>query len=244
MVTLRTCRSANLVPMTGALIRNKSAVLRRCPVFQHVAPGTVRALAAKGIPRALARRSPVWSNGEHGNPVVVRSGVLKESVTVDAKTVTYGYRGAGSLLGAELLHGAAVADLEAHEESVVLELPLDLVHEWLDRDAGLYRGLAEYEHHRRVDLQRSLERMVSRTSVQRLAASLIDLAGEFGVRDSRGTIIDLRLTHRELASLIGATRETVSFAIGDLRGIGVLESDGKRVVILDKRRLTRLSLGG
>ena len=46
-----------------------------------------------------------------------------------------------------------------------------------------------------------------------LASLLLELTEDFGVRDSRGVIINLKLTHKEMAALIGATRETVSFAI-------------------------------
>ena len=46
-------------------------------------------------------------------------------------------------------------------------------------------------------------------------------------------ILNLKLTHREMASIIGASRETVSFAILDLRKRGTIQADGKRVVLVD-----------
>ena len=53
-------------------------------------------------------------------------------------------------------------------------------------------------------------------------------------------IVNLKLTHKEIASLIGATRETVSFAILDLRKDGLILTEGKRVILLDEARLKTL----
>ncbi|MCA9299295.1 MAG: winged helix-turn-helix domain-containing protein [Phycisphaerales bacterium] len=57
-------------------------------------------------------------------------------------------------------------------------------------------------------------------------------------------MVNLRLTHKEMAAWIGATRETVSFAVTDLRREGLIETEGKRVVLLDRPALTRLAGGG
>jgi CRP/FNR family transcriptional regulator len=69
------------------------------------------------------------------------------------------------------------------------------------------------------------------------------LAPEFGVRDSRGVIVNLKLTHREMASLIGATRETVSFAILDMRRDGLIQTESKRVIIADEEALAKVARG-
>ena len=62
------------------MIRNKSAVLRRCPAMQNADPTTIRSLAAAGSPRRIARRAPLWEAGDEAEPVVIRSGVLREAV--------------------------------------------------------------------------------------------------------------------------------------------------------------------
>jgi CRP/FNR family transcriptional regulator len=69
----------------------------------------------------------------------------------------------------------------------------------------------------------------------------LDLADRFGVRDSRGVIVDVRLTHREMASLIGATRETVSVAIVELRNAGHIATEARRVIVVDERALREIA---
>jgi CRP/FNR family transcriptional regulator len=51
----------------------------------------------------------------------------------------------------------------------------------------------------------------------RLASLLVRLAEEYGEPHNRGIRLSLRLTHHDLASMVGATRETASSAGSDTR---------------------------
>jgi CRP-like cAMP-binding protein len=65
---------------------------------------------------------------------------------------------------------------------------------------------------------------------ERIRGLLELLAEQFGVARPEGTLVDLRLTHAQIASAIGATRSTVTRLVGDLRTRGVLTTigDGER----------------
>ena len=57
------------------------------------------------------------------------------------------------------------------------------------------------------------------------------LAAEHGVPVAGGTRVDLRLTHADVASLVGSTRETVSAEIAKLVDAGRLRQIGRAVVV-------------
>jgi len=57
------------------------------------------------------------------------------------------------------------------------------------------------------------------------------LASEHGVETEAGTSIDVRLTHSDIASLIGSTRETVSLEMSNLAKSGAIRYDGKRITL-------------
>lgn len=61
---------------------------------------------------------------------------------------------------------------------------------------------------------------------QRLLGIFSLLAEQFGVPHQQGTLIDLRLTHAQLASTVGATRTTVTRLLGKLRRQGLLFTTG------------------
>ena len=72
----------------------------------------------------------------------------------------------------------------------------------------------------------------------RVAAKLLELADRYGVQTA-GIEIELRLTQAELASLVGATRESVNKVLGAFRDQGLIEIEGQRITILDRPRLKR-----
>ncbi len=61
---------------------------------------------------------------------------------------------------------------------------------------------------------------------QRLLGILSLLAEQFGRATPQGTVIDVRLTHAQLASAVGATRATVTRRVGLLRQRGLLAVTG------------------
>ena len=62
----------------------------------------------------------------------------------------------------------------------------------------------------------------------RLARRLLELADRYG----RGQEIDLDLSQTDLASLVGATRETVNRALAAFRQQGLIDVHDHRIVIL------------
>ena len=91
---------------------------------------------------------------------------------------------------------------------------------------------------RRVKQFRSrIEQLSYKGAATRIARALIDLAEEHGVQDSRGTVIAFKLSQRDLADLVGLTRETVNVILHDLQQRKLLEADRRVIRILDIDRL-------
>jgi CRP/FNR family transcriptional regulator len=223
-------------------MRNKSSVIRKCPPFVGASAASIRRLSDHAEVRKVARRAPLWSNAERASYIaVVRSGVLRESLQLGEQAMTLRFCGRGDVVNLEA--GFAIgpdAQVDAYEDSVVLQIPTAIFQGVVEQDASIARASAKLEAERRQQVQTRLAMVAYRTAVQRLASCLLHLGARFGVRDSRGTIVNLRVTHKELAAYIGATRETVSFAVTDLRRDGLIQTEGKRVILLDSAALKRL----
>ena len=82
-----------------------------------------------------------------------------------------------------------------------------------------------------------LEREVS----ARLATLLRNLGDRFGRTDASGTVIDMRLTHQDLANMIVSTREAVSKVMSEFKRDGLIEVRDRRMAI--SPRLARTSVG-
>jgi len=73
---------------------------------------------------------------------------------------------------------------------------------------------------------------------ERIERRLIDLARRLGRPVAGGTLITVRLTQDDLASMVGATRETANRALGRLLARGAIERQGRaRYVVRSQLRL-------
>ena len=93
---------------------------------------------------------------------------------------------------------------------------------------------------RRRELENKVEALVFRDVSSKLAELLVKLAGENGVDDARGTLIALKITHQELANLIGSTRETVSLTLSTFKRKRLIQTEGRKVIISDAEALRAL----
>ena len=139
---------------------------------------------------------------------------------------------------------------EAHQ----LQLGRDLVARWV----GVFKALTLYAwHHSAVRSAATRVLEVARELVRRcigaqdlsaslafdevesrLASLLLLLAEEHGKYQEDGsTVIDLRLTHQELASMIVTTRETLSKTLAEFRRRGWVATDDRSLRITDLRGL-------
>ena len=77
---------------------------------------------------------------------------------------------------------------------------------------------------------------------QKVASILIICTERFGEKKDNGAIIHIPLTHRDVAMLVGMTRETVSIEIKKLERKGIIEYAGRLIFVKDIRRLQEESL--
>jgi CRP/FNR family transcriptional regulator/CRP/FNR family cyclic AMP-dependent transcriptional regulator len=73
----------------------------------------------------------------------------------------------------------------------------------------------------------------------RLAKKLLELASVHGAPSAEGVLLDLLLTQEDLATMIGATRESVNRALSQFRRQGIVGNKGRRLVLRDIPALRR-----
>ena len=129
---------------------------------------------------------------------------------------------------------------EAMENSMITELERQDVEKLLQNHAHFGFQLTRILAGRRRELENKLETLVFRDVTSKLAELLLNLAEEYGVEDSRGTMVALKITHQELANLIGSTRETVSLTLSQFKRKKLICTEGRKVIISDAESLRAL----
>lgn len=95
-------------------------------------------------------------------------------------------------------------------------------------------------------LWRAFDRYVSFAGQRmriRLIEELLHLGARFAARDARGVILNVRVTRKDLADVIGASRQLVSALLNDLEAQGALERERHRI-ILRESKLRELKTSG
>lgn len=99
----------------------------------------------------------------------------------------------------------------------------------------MVRGLAEQV----FKAETWLARFGTRSPRARLADLLQELGREFGETTAEGCTIRFRLTQRDLACMIGASRETVSRIMSDFQALDLVSRRQGLIVLHDEQRLTQ-----
>lgn len=87
-----------------------------------------------------------------------------------------------------------------------------------------------------------MEHMAFGNAYKKVCSILYVLYDRFG-KDEKGVLsISLPVTHKDLASLLGVARETVSVEIAKLKTKKIIKNFGKHVIILDLQKLKEDSM--
>lgn len=76
---------------------------------------------------------------------------------------------------------------------------------------------------------------------ERLAFTLLKLCENYGIDGQEGQKIDIVLTREEIAGLVGTATETVIRLLSEFKKDELIEFEGKKIIVLDKKGLARLS---
>jgi CRP/FNR family transcriptional regulator, cyclic AMP receptor protein len=219
--------------------------LRKVPLLQELPVDVLSKLAEKVELREIRRRQVIYLPGDPGVAVyLVNGGRVKVSkVTRDGKELTLSYRVPGEIFGETcLIDGEPREEMaEAMENALVTEIERGMYDELLRTQASLGYRMTKILAQRRREIEAKIENLVFKDVNAKLAELLLRFADEYGVEDARGTLVALKITHQEMANLIGSTRETVSLTLAQFKKRALIQSEGRKVIISDREGLKALA---
>lgn len=83
-------------------------------------------------------------------------------------------------------------------------------------------------------------RMFRLSPRDRLVIALIEIGAKFGVRDSRGLIVNLPITQKDLANLLGVSRQKVNSDLGRFVRLGAVINVGRQLVLVPDKLFAML----
>lgn len=218
--------------------------LKHNEVLAALSGDQLRRLESRSRAKSFAPGSPIYlpSDLADGVLLLTEGRVRICSTSEDGKRAILAYVDPGELFGELSLLGDVVRDelAEAVERSQVILMPRDEIQRVMQDNARLTLGITKLVGLRRQRIERRLKSLLFRSVRQRLADLLLELAERYGKSTATGVFIDLRLSHQEMASAIGSTRESVTLMLGEWTAAGIIEKRRNRVTVLALERLRRL----
>ena len=220
--------------------------IKKSNLFNVVSETEMKKLAETGRMLEVRKGEEIYAEGDPGKTVyLVKQGSVKiVSYTAEGKEITLAYLGEMELFGETALVDAAPREQHAiaAEECCLLVFDVPYIESLMERQPALALSITKFVGMRLRKIQMRLQHLMFRTPRQRLAMLLLELADDFGVKSEDGKAIEikLRITHQEIASLIGVTRESVTYAMGELELAGLVRGARRRVAVLDASGLAEL----
>jgi len=178
------------------------------------------------VERAFWRGTTIYSLDDPATHIYfVRTGrvkIVRASAHGQNKIISIRYR--GDVFGELALAGSTV-EARRSDEAIALETTRVSVIRaedfWQEtrRDSVAVQSVLRCLTSRLVEAHRQIESLVFDNNYRRLARALLDLS----LDASRVGETSIRLTHEELAELIGSTREVVTSMMIELRQRGLIE---------------------
>ncbi len=212
-------------------------LVARIPLFASLEPEVRQPLAALIRVRSYsARQFVVWEGQAGGTLFLSLSGFFKAVTTGnDGKEMLLSVMGPGEVFG-EL----SVLDGQPRSASVIAIEPGELacvdrpaLLELMAKSPSLAVGLIEVLARRVRSLTKRFETLSCQEVPERLAQTLLLLAEKHGQRAGVHVRIPVRLSQQDLASMVGATRESVNKQLRKWTRTGMVLRETGCLVISD-----------
>jgi CRP/FNR family transcriptional regulator, cyclic AMP receptor protein len=211
------------------------ALLRENKLFAGMSATAVAECAKQFTLVHARRRQDIYCQGDPcGQTYCLLRGLVRVSrLAEDGSEFTTRIAGRGDIFGLESLFADKNFSSTATSlsEGMIAVCSAPRMQSLIGRYPTLSINIANYL---REDQNRTLDRLeqLSYKPVrERLLSLLQDLASQCDIGDSRGGTYEVELTHVEIASLIGSTRETVSLELNKLARAGLIAKRGRKIVI-------------
>lgn len=232
--------------MGGVTHLEREIFLRSVPLFAELEDRHIHALSAMLAERRYRKGSVVFFEGDPGDALfIVSQGAVKiYRVAEDGREKTLAILRDGDIFGemALLDEEPRSAIAECLEPTTLYALHRKEFLAFLANNPSMAIHIIKVLCGRLRRANAQVMDVVFRDVKSRIVRTLLDLSQRHGIPCRAGVRIDLKLTHQELASLVGTARETVTRILAEFQDTGFLTVDGRHLVIRDREALESLAV--
>jgi CRP-like cAMP-binding protein len=211
--------------------------LKNGDLFERLSVADIQRLEQTSKFRQYKRGEPVYLPADLADGVLVLiSGRIKLcQLTADGKQSIMTFVEPGELFGEFALVGNRSRDeyAEAVLPSQIVLIPKLEMDALMARYPDITIGITKIMGFRRQRIERRLRNLLFQSNRKRLIHLMLELIERYGERTPEGIRLGIKLTHLEMANVIGSTRETVTVVLGQLQTEKRIQVIRRQITILD-----------
>jgi len=217
--------------------------LKNCSLFEQLDDQQLEWIEACSRSKNFPANSPVYLPAEKADYVfLLAKGLVKVShLTADGKESILTFVEPGELFGELAIFDGQPRDelVKAMQPSTVVMIPTEQMHRLMSQRADVALGITKLVGLRCQRIERRLKNLLFLPNRHRLVHLLLELADQYGFATDDGIRLRIKLSHQDLANLIGSTRETVTVVLGQLKAEGSVNGGRCKIVLTQPERLAR-----
>ena len=215
--------------------------LKRSELFEQLSPEEITRIESQSRMQTLPRKGLVYLPSDSSDAVfLLTKGRIKlYNLTSEGKETVLAFIEPGELFGElSLLNpGQREEFAEAMSTSTIVMISGEVIRNLIESRPSLTIQLTRLMGLRRQRIERRLKSLLFRSNRERLVYLLLELAARYGERSEEGIALSIRLSHQELSSVIGSTRETVTVLLGELQHERSLIIKRRQIILTNLRQL-------
>ncbi|MGC5327912.1 Crp/Fnr family transcriptional regulator [Brevibacillus sp. SYSU BS000544] len=217
--------------------------LKTVPIFNELSETEIHSLASIFTEKRFPKKTIIFLEGDPGEEMfVVKSGLIKIYQFEDAKEITLALFREGDYFGEMAVlqpdHPRS-ATAETLEPTTLYVLQRKYMYELLEKEPSLALKFLNITLSRLRKANEQIHNLMFLDSRSRIIKMIVSLAEQHGIPHKDGVLIDVKLTHQQIADLVGAVRETVTKILLELQKSKLLRIDQKRLLVYDMNKLKK-----
>jgi len=222
-------------------LRELQNCLKDLAVFSKLESDELKMICESSFEKHYKKGEIVFfEDDDYGGLYLLISGRVKLSMlSPDGKEKVLNILQEGDIMGE-----VSFFDLDPHpitaetmEDARILIIPRGKLEHIITREPGLALKIIESLAKKTRLLTSQVRELVFHDAAGRMASLLRRFADDFGVEINGGTMIDIILTHKEIANLIGSSRVTVTKIVNNFIDEGIIKLYKRKIVVVDEEKL-------
>lgn len=201
--------------------------LKKNPIFHSLTDQQIEEVGKLVFLQQFERGKFIFFEGDEKTAVyLVRSGVIKVyKMDEEGREQIVSFLKSGDMFPHVGFFDALPypGTAQAVQDSQLAVIPVRKFEQLLLREPQISISVLRVLSRKIIELQQKLQDVTLQNASARIAQTLIHLSEWYGEKNGEGRLLSMRVTNRELANMIGTTRETVNRILNDMKKQGLIE---------------------